>query len=899
MKGESRFHLFDLLYEVPPSLPLSMNAFALPTLLAPLLAVQGFAQSPQTGGPVARSPLMAESHSVPWVTEVPAVLGMPVLPTNVLFQEDFANGFAGNNGVGGWTAEDSGGGAIWQYVNASGAGTYANGAPSNAFPPAGEFSTTAGQLASASADNGWVIFDCDFYNTPISNGLEDVQGWIASPVLDFSTNSSVLVSWQHYFRYCCYPSAPIFLQVSSDGGSSWTTFDGHGTFVESANAASANPLNTVVDISCAAAGYSNVQIRFSYLQPNEVGSGYSHYYWGLDDVVIYENQAAHDLVIKDVLLTNPSQPFEYATLPLEQAVPSEQGGLTLAVRYRNQGVADQTDASLFVEVLDASGATVHEATQFIGWVPGPVNGATCPPNEWELAYVETGWEPADTGHFVVRTSLSSAFTDATPLDKPFIVSASEMGHDVEPLDLELFPAESQSIAGFAPTGHGNFFQMNQVGSEVHGLAVNFGPNVGGPGLEFETRLYTYTGEYSLVESPYVSNTWVLDGTWSLEGGDANGFVYLPFSTPIPLETGVYYFAAVVSEVDLELPLTVLANSQGNTDNSTGKYAVSGAGDYQWFFSQQHTPAIRLVLDPAAYEASGCTDAAACNFSDFAVEDDGSCEYESCLGCGDEAACNFDASAWLTSPDSCTYPGCLDPEATNYTPEAGCSGACTYLSYDCASIGAAAWAGEASGIFPSWQSAMYGVEWNGEWVFNIGATVVDPSSGVTYDLHHLEGLALSGTPSGLVHDVPTGSISPSGQHCIPASGVPDAVGVYSVGLSAEVFISIFGQPFSIGGQTFTASMEVLANPNPIPGCTYATAVNYSALATVDDGGCQFAGCTDASAANFTPLATLDDGSCLEACDDGASSGCASDSNGDGVVTVSDLLVLLGEFGADCL
>ena len=129
-------------------------------------------------------------------------------------------------------------------------------------------------------------------------------------------------------------------------------------------------------------------------------------------------------------------------------------------------------------------------------------------------------------------------------------------------------------------------------------------------------------------------------------------------------------------------------------------------------------------------------------------------------------------------------------------------------------------------------------------------------------------------------------------------MPDAVGAFAVGLSAEVFISIFGQPFSIGVQTFTASMEVLANPNPIPGCTYATAVNYSALATVDDGGCQFAGCMDASAANFTPLATLDDGSCLEACDDGASSGCASDSNGDGVVTVSDLLVLLGEFGADC-
>ena len=50
-----------------------------------------------------------------------------------------------------------------------------------------------------------------------------------------------------------------------------------------------------------------------------------------------------------------------------------------------------------------------------------------------------------------------------------------------------------------------------------------------------------------------------------------------------------------------------------------------------------------------------------------------------------------------------------------------------------------------------------------------------------------------------------------------------------------------------------------------------------------------GCTDAAASNFDPTANVDDGSCLPASD------CQADLNGDGQVTVSDVLVLLADFG----
>jgi hypothetical protein len=51
--------------------------------------------------------------------------------------------------------------------------------------------------------------------------------------------------------------------------------------------------------------------------------------------------------------------------------------------------------------------------------------------------------------------------------------------------------------------------------------------------------------------------------------------------------------------------------------------------------------------------------------------------------------------------------------------------------------------------------------------------------------------------------------------------------------------------------------------PVSGCTDASADNYNAAATQDDGSCMthVLGCTDASAANYNAAATQDDGSCV--------------------------------------
>jgi hypothetical protein len=78
----------------------------------------------------------------------------------------------------------------------------------------------------------------------------------------------------------------------------------------------------------------------------------------------------------------------------------------------------------------------------------------------------------------------------------------------------------------------------------------------------------------------------------------------------------------------------------------------------------------------------------------------------------------------------------------------------------------------------------------------------------------------------------------------------------------------------------------------PGCNIPSAENYDPEAGCDDGSCIVLGCTYSWALNYNPIANNDDGSCLLA------ETCGSDLDGDGLVSTSDLLMFLVDFGTQC-
>jgi hypothetical protein len=534
---------------------------------------------------------------------------------NVVFQETFANGFDGSNGNGAWTVEDNVEGInseeIWVWVAPGGLGYYADGTPTGkATHPAGAYSGNTAQLASETAFDGWVIFDNDFFHGGAISGdnpAVDTEGSITSPWLNLEENASVIVSWESYFRYCCFPYAPVYLEVgtTNEGVTSWTTFDAHGDFIESANTISANPLPVSVDVSCVAANQDSVQLRFAYRQAPEQGTAYSHYFWGIDDVTVSSNEIMHDVEITQIVNGDVYNVFEYRVTPLEQAILDSEGGLLAGVMYKNVGTVNQTNVEVLVEILDESGVVLSTTTEMLDTVLTYANAPTCPANTQDTLYLATGWEPDATGTYGLRITMTGDSADATPenntLFKNILYTDDIYGHDDENvLDGELGPRESDDIDEyFDPTGYGSYFHCPNPGTMAYGLAVRFGPNCGldidgNPGeLEFETRLYSLES-VGLTDSPFDANYWLYDVEWSNLDGTSDFEVYLSFEDAIEMDEDAFYFAAVINEYESPTQLTVLTELGSDTDNSTGNFNQAGDGSFVWFTSQTSSPAVRLI-----------------------------------------------------------------------------------------------------------------------------------------------------------------------------------------------------------------------------------------------------------------------------------------------------------------
>lgn len=156
----------------------------------------------------------------------------------------------------------------------------------------------------------------------------------------------------------------------------------------------------------------------------------------------------------------------------------------------------------------------------------------------------------------------------------------------------------------------------------------------------------------------------------------------------------------------ELGLEIICNNNGDSGNSCSFLgssqncaSVEGvpttAGEYMctitilgWVGFQGFPVSQEAAFDGITLEILeanndyGCTDPEACNYSQNAIFDDGSCIYE-CLGCMDPNACNYDETADIDD-GSCDYScyGCTDPEANNYNPYATVEDeSCCYLQIE--------------------------------------------------------------------------------------------------------------------------------------------------------------------------------------------------------------------------
>lgn len=152
-------------------------------------------------------------------------------------------------------------------------------------------------------------------------------------------------------------------------------------------------------------------------------------------------------------------------------------------------------------------------------------------------------------------------------------------------------------------------------------------------------------------------------------------------------------------------------------------------------------------------------------------------------------------------------------------------------------------------------------------------------------------------------------------CVDLEGVEFGLCELALGVGnvAGSCVYVSGCGTVVGGvdyaSTLFESMEAcqscLSLSSNSEGCTYPMACNYDSQALVDDGSCMFppydcplpvtgGGCTYIHAPNYDANAVYDDGSCeftLETT-------CVGDLNGDGAISVSDILAMLALFGNVC-
>lgn len=509
---------------------------------------------------------------------------------DILFSEDFANGFDGNNSFGGWTKEDSGGNSIWMVADAN--------------SPAGFYSSSDPALNSTTKTNGWIIFDCDLYQggeISTANPAEAVSGYLTSPVMDFSSAESAILTFEHYFRFCCFDAKPMFLEVTNDAGLNWFAFDVAPDFLGGANDGSDNPYLSTIDISAVAAGQGAVQFRFAWQPDGNIN--HSHYYWGLDDVTIFTNPAVNDIRVLACTNGDLQNDFQFRAIPLEQAIPADADGMIVGTIYTNAGTAAH-QANIKVEILDEAMNVLAADSLDVEMLP---NSLMATPNDViDSVYIASGWQPTATGTYFARTTVRTLEEEETPSDntamRKFYITEDEFGHDETTAlstTMEPLSGSGTNADPFPETGYGNYLTVYNDGSTAYGATIRFG-NAATTGTPITILLIQQATDYNLTDGNYIAGAeYSIDPSWTPNFASQTYPIYLPFDDGATLEGGSRYFVGIQTTAETTERLSIKANREFDEDFSTGVWAETVDGDFIWFFGLtsvcDYTPGVRLVL----------------------------------------------------------------------------------------------------------------------------------------------------------------------------------------------------------------------------------------------------------------------------------------------------------------
>ena len=284
-----------------------------------------------------------------------------------IWSEDFASGIPStwlNFGTANLVSDTD---VVWEYR-----GTATN--PSNTVGSRGAYMSNQTPMSSATASNGFVIFDSDFLDNAgvagnFGNGIAATPhlAELITDMIDLTQHSIVDLSFTQYYRRFAGPAGSqavpaTYVDFSVDGGA---TFPYSVTLNSSIAVNSSTATNDVVNIIAGSyiGGQDSVKIRFRF-------DG-DYYFWCIDDIQIvgtpanrmsfteWQGAPAQDIIYGPS--TSGSSRMGHMTL-------KQSRGISFDANAVNSGTAAQSNVKLMVKVLDELGTviqTVSSATKSV------------------------------------------------------------------------------------------------------------------------------------------------------------------------------------------------------------------------------------------------------------------------------------------------------------------------------------------------------------------------------------------------------------------------------------------------------------------------------------------------------------------------------------------------------
>jgi hypothetical protein len=302
-----------------------------------------------------------------------------------------------------------------------------------------------------------------------------------------------------------------FVEVSNDGGTTWTSFPVNTVAEVPVNSDSGNPSIETVNITPASGGAwgTNVKIRFRY-------EGAWDWFWGVDDVQIIEAFANDMKVTKFSMATDTTTTLgvDYHFVPVSQA---SFPGLTFQAKVLNNGSATQANTA-----LNAMSGAYNET----GATRSVISGATDSVNVSVPFMI-----PATVGDYAIDLTTTLGVTDADP-------SNNEKTYSVR-RDQNIYSRDDNNVTGSItnvtsnpdlPLKIGNLMEVFD-NMDVSSISIRLVNQPAAVGQQIYGEIHKFnstTGDWD-----YVINT--VD--YTIQTADLSTFVKIPLPFPMTFNTG--------------------------------------------------------------------------------------------------------------------------------------------------------------------------------------------------------------------------------------------------------------------------------------------------------------------------------------------------------------------------